>query len=76
MAAARARNAITTKVRMDERDVLRRLTRRRKLARADARRAEIILRAAEGLKQLLALLWQNLANGKVIGFPNQLLNDS
>jgi hypothetical protein len=53
MAAARARNAITTKVRMDERDVLRRLTRRRKLARADARRAEIILRAAEGLKQLL-----------------------
>jgi hypothetical protein len=53
MAAGRARNAITIKARTHERDVLWRLTRRRKLARADVRRAEIILRAAEGLKQLL-----------------------
>jgi transposase len=49
MAAGTARKAIAIKLGADERDVLQRLIRRRKVARADAERAEIILRAAEGL---------------------------
>jgi transposase len=49
MAARKTRKASAIKLSEDERDVLGRLIRRRKVARADAQRAEIIVRAAEGL---------------------------
>jgi transposase len=49
MMAGNARKASPIKLGEDERDVLRRLVRRRKVARADAQRAEIILLAADGL---------------------------
>jgi transposase len=45
----RGRKATAIKLSDEERDVLERLVRRRKIARGDAQRAEIILRAAEGL---------------------------
>jgi transposase len=47
MSRGRKSNAITLSP--DERDFLQRLVRRRKVARGEAQRAEIILRAAEGL---------------------------
>ena len=43
------RKASRIKLSADERAVLDRRVRRRKIARADAQRAEIILRAADGL---------------------------
>jgi transposase len=49
MAAGGARKASTIMLSEDERDVLERLVRRRNVARGNAQRAEIILRAAEGL---------------------------
>src|SRR3974390_770921 len=49
MAASRARKASAIELSEDERDVLERLVRRRNVTRGDAQRAEIILRAAEGL---------------------------
>jgi transposase len=49
MAARKTRKASAIKLSEDERDVLGRLIRRRKVARTDAQRAEIIVRAAEGL---------------------------
>ena len=49
MVAGRARKASAIKLTADERDVLQRLIRRRKVAHADAQRAAIILRAADGL---------------------------
>jgi len=45
----RGRKASAIELSEDERDVLQRLVRRRKVARGDALRAEIILRAANGL---------------------------
>src|SRR5262245_5358723 len=45
----RARKAIAIKLSDEERDVLERLVRRRKVARSEAQRAEIVLRAADGL---------------------------
>ena len=45
----RAKKAIAIKLSDEERDVLERLVRRRKVARGDALRAEIILRAADGM---------------------------
>lgn len=47
--AGRARKASTINLTEDERDFLQRLVRRRKVALADAQRAEIILRSADGL---------------------------
>jgi transposase len=49
MVAGKARKASAIKLSEDERDFLQRLVRRRKVARGDAQRAEIILRAAKGL---------------------------
>jgi transposase len=49
IAMGRARKASSIELSEDERDVLQRLVRRRKVARGDALRAEIILRAAGGL---------------------------
>jgi len=49
MAAQRATKANVITISADERDYLDRLVRRRKVARGDAVRAEIVLRAAEGL---------------------------
>jgi transposase len=49
MAARRATKASVITIGADERDYLDRLVRRRKVARGDAVRAEIVLRAAEGL---------------------------
>ena len=45
----RARKSIAISLSVDERDFLQRLVRRRKVARGEAQRAEIILFAAEGL---------------------------
>jgi transposase len=47
--AGRARKASTVNLTEDERDFLQRVVRRRKVALADAQRAEIILRSADGL---------------------------
>jgi transposase len=47
--AGKARKASTINLTEDERDFLQRLVRRRKVALADAQRAEIILRSADGL---------------------------
>jgi transposase len=47
--AGKARKASEIKLSKDERDFLQRLVRRRKVALADAQRAEIVLRAAEGI---------------------------
>jgi transposase len=47
--AGRARKASTINLTEDERDFLQRLVRRREVALADAQRAEIILRSADGL---------------------------
>ena len=54
----RARKSIAISLSVDERDFLQRLVRRRKVARGDAQRAEIIVRAAEGLHncQIAALV--------------------
>jgi len=49
IAMGRGRKASAIELSEDERDVLQRLVRRRKVARGDALRAEIILRAANGL---------------------------
>ena len=49
MAAQRATKASVITISADERDYLDRLVRRRKVARGDSVRAEIVLRAAEGL---------------------------
>src|SRR5262249_57947751 len=49
IAMGRAKKAIAIKLSDEERDVLERLVRRRKVARGDALRAEIILRAADGM---------------------------
>ena len=49
MVAGKARKASAIKLSEDERDFLQRLVRRRKVARGDAQRAEIILRAADRL---------------------------
>jgi transposase len=49
MAARRATTAIAVTLNADERDFLERRVRRRKVAQGDAVRAEIILRAAEGM---------------------------
>jgi transposase len=49
MVAGKARKASAIKLSVEERDFLLRLVRRRKVARGDAQRAEIILRAANGL---------------------------
>jgi transposase len=49
MVAGKVRKASAIKLSEDERDFLQRLVRRRKVARGDAQRAEIILRAAKGL---------------------------
>ena len=43
----RARKSIAISLSVDERDFLQRLVRRRKVARGEAQRAVIILRAAE-----------------------------
>jgi len=45
----RATKASKIVLRKDERDYLERLVRRRKVSRGEAQRAEIVLRAAEGL---------------------------
>ena len=45
----RATKASKIRLSKDERDYLERLVRRRKVSRGDAQRAEIVLRAAEGL---------------------------
>jgi transposase len=49
IAVGRARKASAIKLSDDERDVLQRLVRRRKVTHGDALRAEIILRAADGM---------------------------
>jgi transposase len=59
----RLRRASAIKLSADERDFLHRLVRRRKVARAEGQRAEIILRAADGLN--------NCQIAKVVGMTRQ-----